>query len=117
MKTTLKRTVDPAEEIRKRSKRINTKRKLKDNVALWGLALPGFFLMLLFSYVPMFGIIIAFKDYAPRKGIFGSPWNGLDNFKFFFCRREYLDRVAHIFQIGIFIKGIRKGYIQRMFEI
>lgn len=88
MKTTLKRTVDPAEEIRKRSKRINMKRKLKDNVALWGLALPGFFLMLLFSYVPMFGIIIAFKDYAPRKGIFGSPWNGLDNFKFFFTSQD-----------------------------
>lgn len=65
-------------------KKINKIRKIKDNVSLWALALPGFLLMILFSYVPMFGIILGFKDYIPRKGIFGSPWIGLENFEFFF---------------------------------
>ena len=88
MKTTVKIPSDPAEEMRKRSKKINRVRKLKDNISLWGLALPGFFLMILFSYIPMFGIILAFKDYAPRKGIFGSEWCGLENFEFFFMSQD-----------------------------
>lgn len=88
MNTVFKRPSDPAEELRKRTRRINFKRKLRDNVGLWALALPGFFLLLLFKYVPMGGIVIAFKDYVPRKGIFGSEWNGFDNFKFFFTSQD-----------------------------
>ena len=37
-----------------------------------------------FSYIPMFGVIIAFKDYKFNLGILGSKWVGFDNFKFFF---------------------------------
>ena len=88
MNTVFNRRSDPAEELRRRTKRANLKRKLKDNVALWGLALPGFFLLLLFRYVPMGGIVIAFKNYVPRKGIFGSDWNGFKNFEFFFTSQE-----------------------------
>ncbi|RAV17916.1 ABC transporter permease [Paenibacillus contaminans] len=43
---------------------------------------PGFLLVLVFNYGPMVGIIIAFKKFLPSKGIFGSPWVGLDNFKY-----------------------------------
>ena len=39
-------------------------------------------LVFVFSYIPMFGIIIAFKDYKYRRGIFGSEWVGLKNFDF-----------------------------------
>lgn len=88
MKTSIKRPSDPAEEMRKKTRSINRKRKLKDNISLWGLAFPGFFLMILFSYVPMVGIILAFKDYVPRKGIFGSAWIGLENFEFFFSSQD-----------------------------
>ena len=56
----------------------------KDNATLWLLAIPGVIALLMFNYIPMFGLVIAFKDYVPVKGIFGSEWNGLDNFKFFF---------------------------------
>ncbi|MBM7569232.1 ABC transporter permease subunit [Paenibacillus sacheonensis] len=48
------------------------------------LFLPGFLFFLVMSYVPMVGIVIAFKDYNLRKGIFGSEWVGFDNLKFFF---------------------------------
>lgn len=44
--------------------------------------LPGFLLVLVYSYGPMVGLIIAFKKFLPSKGILGSPWIGLDNFKF-----------------------------------
>ncbi|MDR1532248.1 MAG: ABC transporter permease subunit [Clostridiales bacterium] len=40
--------------------------------------------VIVFSYIPMGGIILAFKDYKYRLGIFGSPWVGLNNFRYFF---------------------------------
>lgn len=45
---------------------------------------PAVVFYLLFSYVPMVGIILAFKHFDYAGGVFGSPWNGLDNIRFFF---------------------------------
>jgi len=45
---------------------------------------PAVLFFLLFAYVPMAGIVLAFKQFNYSGGIFGSPWNGLDNFRFFF---------------------------------
>lgn len=67
---------------------LGTRRLLRDNVSLWALALPGLILLLVFSYLPMGGIVLAFKDYVPRKGIFGSEWCGFDNFTFFFTSQD-----------------------------
>lgn len=58
------------------------KRRDPSTIQLWSLSLIPAALVFLFSYVPMFGIIIAFKDYKFARGIFGSAWNGLDNFKY-----------------------------------
>ena len=48
------------------------------------LLLPAVLYTLLFAYYPMTGIVMAFKKYNYAGGIWGSPWNGLENFKFFF---------------------------------
>lgn len=45
---------------------------------------PAIIYTLIFSYYPMTGIVLAFKQYNFRDGIWGSPWNGLENFMFFF---------------------------------
>ncbi len=45
---------------------------------------PAVIYTLVFAYYPMTGIVLAFKKYNYNGGIWGSPWNGLDNFKFFF---------------------------------
>ena len=42
--------------------------------------IPGLMLILIFHYVPMFGIVMAFQNFKPAKGIFGSKWVGLENF-------------------------------------
>ena len=62
-----------------------------DDLQLLLLSLPTTIWYLLFSYIPMFGILIAFKKYKVRPGkgfmwslIHNSPWCGLDNFKFLF---------------------------------
>lgn len=46
--------------------------------------LPAVVYTLIFSYYPMTGIVLAFKKYNYAGGIWGSPWNGLENFRFFF---------------------------------
>jgi putative aldouronate transport system permease protein len=47
------------------------------------LAVPGVVWFLVFAYAPMVGLVVAFKDFNISQGIFGSAWNGLDNFKYF----------------------------------
>ena len=61
-------------------------RKFGQDIPLYILALPGVIALLLFSYFPMAGIILVFKDYNFRGGIFGSPWADpiTKNFRFFF---------------------------------
>ncbi|CAH1057398.1 ABC transporter permease [Paenibacillus pseudetheri] len=48
------------------------------------MVLPGLLFILIFNYLPMFGVIIAFKDYNPVAGILASEWIGFKNFEFFF---------------------------------
>jgi len=46
------------------------------------MALPAVVWLFIFAYIPMFGIIIAFKDYRIADGIWGSAWSGLQNFRY-----------------------------------
>lgn len=59
------------------------------------------------NYLPMFGIVIAFKDMNYTKGIFGSDWCGLDNFKFLFRTRDAwsITRNTICYNIAFFIIG------------
>lgn len=72
----------------RRSRRLLGSRR--PDITLVLLALPGVIFFLVFSYAPMFGAIIAFKDFSPALGILGSPWVGLDNFRFFFTSNDAL---------------------------
>lgn len=56
----------------------------KKNKFLILMALPVLAWYVLFQYVPMYGLIIAFKDFNPMKGILASDWTGLDHFSSFF---------------------------------
>lgn len=58
--------------------------KLKKDGELSVLFLPGFLFLLVFAYIPMLGIIVAFKDFKVNLGVFGSKWIGFDNFEFLF---------------------------------
>lgn len=52
------------------------------------MALPVFLILFFIMYVPMAGLILAFKQYDFTKGIWGSPFNGLDNFKFLIASKN-----------------------------
>lgn len=58
--------------------------EVKKNKTLFLMIMPAALIVFLFSYVPMTGIVLAFKDYHFNQGIFGSPFTGLENFRFFF---------------------------------
>lgn len=77
---------------------------LRKNAVFLLMAAPGLLLLFVFSYLPMFGIIIAFKDYRAAEGIFDSAWVGLKNFEFLF-RSPALSRITFntIFLNAIFI--------------
>ncbi len=62
----------------------NSRLKIQKNFQLILLGLPGLLWFFIFCYLPMAGSVIAFKDYRPKSGIWGSEWVGLDNFKFLF---------------------------------
>lgn len=61
---------------------------LVDNIQYFLMALPGIVQIFLFRYLPMFGVVIAFKKFNPNLGIFGSEWNGFENFKYFITSQD-----------------------------
>ena len=63
-------------------------RENKKTIQLSILALPAILAIFVFSYIPMAGIFIAFKNINYVDGIFHSPWVGFDNFKFFFTSSD-----------------------------
>ena len=65
-------------------------RDLRRDWWLYLMLLPGLLYFIMFRYVPMGGLVIAFKNYSPFQGIWGSPWVGFDNFKQFFSNQDFL---------------------------
>lgn len=81
--------------VKTRGKPKHTKKAVRESINMGALAVPGVLLLLIFNYAPMFGIVIAFKRYVPLKGIWGSQWCGLDNFKFFFTSQDALRTIRN----------------------
>lgn len=69
---------------------IARKAERKKQMKLWSFCVIPMLLVFVFAYLPMVGIVIAFKNYRYDKGVFGSPWVGFDNFKFFFESNEFV---------------------------
>ena len=59
-------------------------RDLKENRVKWLMLLPAAIVVILMCYIPMGGIVLAFKEYNYHDGIFGSPWVAFKNFEYFF---------------------------------
>ncbi|MDF2921656.1 MAG: protein lplB [Paenibacillaceae bacterium] len=72
-----------------------TKRIWRANIPLFLLFLPGALYYVLFKYMPMGGLIIAFKDYNFADGVFHSPWVGLDNFQTIFRQPQTLNIIRN----------------------
>ena len=60
----------------------------KEDWALYIMAFPGVVFLIIFCYLPMAGLVMAFQDYNNSAGIMGSPFVGFDNFKFLFSTTD-----------------------------
>lgn len=72
------------------------------NKTLYLLVLPVIIFYGLFSYKPMYGAIIAFKDYSPALGVMNSPWVGLENFIRFFNSPYFYRLMRNTFLLSMY---------------
>lgn len=82
--------------------RRNLKAALKNNWQLYLFVLPAIIYFIIFNYLPLYGIQIAFKDYKAVQGIAGSAWVGLKHFKKFFEAYYFQRLLINTFVLNIF---------------
>ena len=79
----------------------DSRTRLRRDVPLLLIGLPGLAVVLLFHYVPLLGNVIAFKDYQPYIGILEAPWVGFENFRVIFTGdREFLNALTNTLVIS-----------------
>lgn len=83
-------------------------RRLKKSIPLYILLFPSALLLFCFAYIPMYGLVIAFKDYTPSLGIMGSPWVGFKHFIKFFNSYQFSLTLKNTLAISIY--GIIVGF-------
>ena len=69
-------------------KRAKTLQMMKKCIPIYLMALPGLIYLFINNYMPLPGLVLAFKNYNARKGIWGSAWAGLTNFKYLFATSD-----------------------------
>lgn len=111
----MEKTLGPGGEIRavqRDKKNISKWEKLKKQLRrdkwMYLLLLPGIIMTFIFKYVPMYGAVIAFKDYNPMLGILESPWVGLDHFREFISSPNFTLLLSNTLKISIY--GLLLGF-------
>ncbi|WP_221567647.1 sugar ABC transporter permease [Alkalihalobacillus sp. TS-13] len=78
------------------------RRKILQNWQLYIFVLPAFLYFFIFHYIPMYGVQIAFKNFNPTLGIWGSEWVGFDHFTRFFQSYYFWDLLKNTLGISIY---------------
>ena len=76
---------------------------IKKHAYVYLLMLPAILLVFVFSYLPLTGVIMAFKDFDISKGIFSSPWVGFENFKVIFTYPNMIRAILNTLLYGVVI--------------
>lgn len=82
-------------------RKVSTWQYMKQHKGLYLMLLPGLLYFILFKYVPMGGLVIAFKEYSPFRGIMGSPWVGFGQFKKFFDTPDFFRLLRNTLGISL----------------
>ena len=75
---------------------------IKRNWGLYLLMLPAFVIFFCFTYLPMYGIVIAFKNFRPAQGIMGSQWVGLKYFTQYFNSYQFSSTITNTLIISLY---------------
>ncbi|NLD88384.1 MAG: sugar ABC transporter permease [Clostridiales bacterium] len=86
----------------KRSLYIRAKKEIKKNWQVYVMLIPLTAFYIVFYLMPLYGVQIAFRNFSPSKGIWGSDWVGLDNFKKFFYSPYFKLVIKNTFLISIY---------------
>ncbi|ATC62478.1 ABC transporter permease [Lactococcus raffinolactis] len=83
-------------------------RYIKSNYLLYLLVAPAVILTVIFKYVPIYGLLIAFKDYNPLNGIMGSEWVGLEHFTRFISSPNFSILLINTLKLSVY--GLLLGF-------
>ncbi|HEL1828263.1 TPA: sugar ABC transporter permease [Streptococcus suis] len=83
--------------------------RIKQQKLLLLMLLPGLVLTLIFRYIPMYGVLIAFKDYNPLKGVLGSEWIGFEEFTKFLSSPNFGTLLANTLKLSVY--GLLLGFL------
>ncbi|MBM7578110.1 ABC transporter permease [Jeotgalibacillus terrae] len=75
---------------------------IKKNYLLYLFIAPAIILTIIFKYIPMYGAVIAFKDFSPMRGILGSEWVGLEHFTGFLTSPNFLNIFMNTLKLSSF---------------
>ncbi|MFP5106731.1 ABC transporter permease [Neobacillus sp. C211] len=89
--------IDSPIQVKKASKL----KKILSNYQLYLFLLPALVYFIVFHYVPMYGILIAFKDFVATKGIMGSPWVGFKHFERFFESYQFWTLIKNTLGLSV----------------
>lgn len=101
MKTAVKTQAPPLSLDPRRRRRAKIVNRLKNDWLLYLLLVPVLAWYLIFCYAPMGGLVLAFKDYSFKLGIWDSPWVGLGNFTKMFSDRYFLRGLKNTLIFGV----------------
>ena len=76
--------------------------RIRRNGGLYLLMIPAMIIFICFTYLPMYGIVIAFKNFKPARGILGSEWAGLRYFKQYFSSYMFSNTIRNTLVISIY---------------
>ena len=79
---------------------MRTSKKIRQQWQYYLMLIPGIILIFIFSYIPLYGVIIAFEQYNPGLG-FQSPWVGMKNFIYLFQQPTFIRTIWNTFFIAI----------------
>ena len=109
---------------------MNILKKIRQQWHLHIMLIPAVILVFIFSYIPLYGLIIAFQKYNPAMN-FNSPWVGFDNFKYLFGQANFVKTIWNTFYIAVFkiigniivpvtfsllLNEVRNKYAKRTFQ-
>ncbi|CYU50581.1 ABC transporter permease [Streptococcus suis] len=83
--------------------------RIKQQKLLLLMLLPGLVLTFIFRYIPMYGVLIAFKDYNPLKGVLGSEWIGFEEFTKFLSSPNFATLLANTLKLSVY--GLLLGFL------
>jgi len=89
-------------KIERKSEKKKIVRKIRKNWDLYLLIIPIIAYFIIFKYIPMYGLQIAFKDFIAVDGIFNSPWVGLEHFERFFQSFYFERLLSNTLLIGLY---------------